>query len=53
MSTLFVEVRSEELPARFVALGAEELEKRLCAAIAGLYSGASRFGARVPRTAAS
>ncbi len=39
MSTLFVEVRSEELPARFVALAAEELEKRLCAAIAGLYSG--------------
>jgi glycyl-tRNA synthetase beta chain len=39
MSTLFVEVRSEELPARFTALAAEELEKRLCAAIAGLYTG--------------
>ena len=39
MTTLFVEVRSEELPARFVALAAEELEKRLSAAIAGLYTG--------------
>ncbi len=46
MSTLFVEVRSEELPARFVSLAAEELEKRLCAAIAGSTPGRPSDGRR-------